>query len=140
MTSTQKMQNPITLLEQLSIEGPVDMFNQLKFRPQARYPQELAQPACTGEQAFQRYAELLQPVLPTIGGSIKIWLGRVHAELTPGNGESWDVMAVFRFPSVDALIQLFSNPDFHAVHVHREAAVANSRTFVCSSVPDSSRP
>jgi uncharacterized protein (DUF1330 family) len=130
--TTPYSQNPIDLLQTLSIEGPVDVFNQLKFREAAKYPDGTDHPPCSGKQAFKRYSELLPPVLAKIGGSIKIWRGKVHAELTSGNDESWDILLVFRFPSVGALIQLFGDPDFNAVHVHREAAVANSRTFICT--------
>jgi len=133
MPEAQKMQNPVAVLEKLSIKGPVDAFNQLKFRKTAKYPDEMTMPTCSGKEAFKRYSDSLPPVLAKIGGSVKIWHGKVHAELTPSNGESWDVMLVFRFQSVGALMQLFADPDFQAVHVHREAAIENSRTFVCSS-------
>lgn len=132
MTSTQPSQNPIDLLQTLSIEGPVDVFNQLKFRETAKYPDGSDHTPCSGKQAFKRYSELLPPVLAKIGGSVKIWHGKVAAELTPGKGESWDLMLVFQFRSVAALIQLFDDPDFHAVHVHREAAVAHAHTFICT--------
>jgi len=134
MESIPSKQSPIELLQSLSIEGPVDMFNQLKFRDRAKYPDGTNPGSCSGKEAFQRYSDLLPPVLAKIGGSVKIWRGKVHAELTPGNGESWDVMLVFQFRSIDALIQLFEDPDFHAVHVHREAAVAHARTFVCTGL------
>jgi uncharacterized protein (DUF1330 family) len=132
MTSTPAKQNPVDLLQSLSIEGPVDVFNQLKFRDRAEYPDGSGHPACSGREAFRRYSDGLPPVLAKIGGSIKIWRGRVHAELSPGNAETWDLMLVFQFPSIDALIRLFEDPDFQAVHVHREAAIAQARTFVCT--------
>lgn len=133
MSEGHQQQDPVAVLETISHQGPVDVLNQLKFRETAKYPDEMALPACSGKEAFRRYSESLPPVLAKIGGSVKIWHGRVLAELAPGHGESWDVMLVFQFQSVDALIRLFNDPDFHSVHVHRAAAIEHSRTFVCRS-------
>ena len=52
--TTPYSQNPIDLLQTLSIEGPVDVFNQHKFRETAKYPDGADHSPCSGKQAFKR--------------------------------------------------------------------------------------
>lgn len=112
-------------------DGPVDMFNQLRFHRTAHYPEASGKTPCSGREAFARYAELLTPLLAEFGGCLRIWQGQVHAELTR-SGEQWDVMMVVRYPNAAAVTGLLSHPGFHAIHPHREAAIADSRTFICT--------
>lgn len=112
-------------------DGPVDMFNQLRFHAQAQYPENSGESPCSGREAFARYAGLLAPLLAEFGGAVRVWQGRVHAELTRSS-EPWDVMMVVRYPNAAAVKGLLLHPGFHAIHHHREAAIADSRTYICT--------
>lgn len=111
-------------------DGPVDMFNQLRFHEVAQYAEAAGEKPCSGREAFARYAQLLGPLLAELGGCVRIWQGSVHGELTR-SGEAWDVMMVVRYPNPASVSGLLQHPGFHAIHHHREAAIADSRTWIC---------
>jgi uncharacterized protein (DUF1330 family) len=121
------------ILRTIDHEGPVDMVNELKFRESAHYPEGSNQPERSGREAFAEYGKLLQPILELIGGTIPIWRGKVHYEITTDGLNTWDQIMVVRFPSKAALMTLLANPDFSRIHLHRAAAVSDSRTYICTS-------
>jgi uncharacterized protein (DUF1330 family) len=121
------------VLKTLDYEGPVDMVNELKFREFAQYPEGSNEPERSGLEAFAEYGKLLQPMLDLIGGTLPIWRGKVHYEITTDGRNTWDQIMVVRFPSKAALMALLANPDFSRIHQHRAAAVSGSRTYICTS-------
>ena len=117
----------------MSWDGPVDMVNQFRFHPTARYAAGSSEPNRSGREAFAIYAGLLAPVVKACGGSIRVWHGQVHIEITGHDEPQWDEILVVRYPSRKQLIKLLSSPEFAHIHHHRAAAIADSRTFICTA-------
>jgi uncharacterized protein (DUF1330 family) len=129
----KKSLDPLEFLSQFEHEGPIDMVNQFKFREQANYPDNREEPERTGMEAFSIYAQQLTPILEDCGGCIRLWEGEVHFDITGNGSDTWDLMMVVRYPSRKALMKLFSHPGFAKIHHHRQAALTDSRTYICTS-------
>jgi len=120
------------VLQSLDHEGPIDMVNELKFHEAARYPEDSGEPARSGREAFAEYGKHLGSLLELMGGTEPIWRGRVHYEITTDSVDTWDQIMVIRFPSKTALIALLAKPEFSRIHMHRVAALSESRTYICT--------
>jgi uncharacterized protein (DUF1330 family) len=131
MSTAGKRSNPVEILQQLEHDGPIDMVNHFRFRETALYSPDSGEPTRSGREAFALYAQSLGPVLEAAGGCVRIWRGKVHFEITSEGADTWDEMMVVRYPSKAALLGLFANPAFAAIHHHRAAALADSRTYIC---------
>ncbi len=131
MSAANKLLSPVDALQQLAHAGPIDMVNHFRFHETAHYPEGSDEPVRSGREAFAIYAQSLGPVLEAAGGCVRVWRGKVHYEITREGADTWDEMMVVRYPSKAALLGLFANPAFAAIHHHRAAALADSRTYIC---------
>ena len=112
-------------LGQLPDDKPILMLNMLRFKEQADYGQNSENP-CTGEEAYQRYAAGVFPILQETGGKMT-WTADAHASLLAPKGEQWDRVFTVRYPNKAAFIATVSHPNYPAAAVHRTAALADSR-------------
>lgn len=114
-------------------DGPVWMINLMRYRERAEYadgrPSEL-----TGWQADDLYAPL--DSLAAVGAEI-VFLGEVETQLL-GDPPPWDRVAVVRYPSGRAFIEMQRRDDFVEHHVHKDAGMA--ATIVTGARPFAAPP
>lgn len=112
-----------------NLQGPIVMLNLLRLRETADYSEhpELAPPSpISGRRAYERYMELVTPMLEKAGGKL-VLVGDGDTYLIGPPEESWDLVLLVRHRSVDAFLSFAQNPDYQAVLGHRTAAVTDSR-------------
>lgn len=102
-------------LKGLPDEGPVILLNLLKFRERS------ADGNGSGWDAYLRYSALASPMIKARGGTI-LWTGTAEAlALGVPEQDYWDFVALVRYPSRAAFIDLMSSPDYEAkANPHRE--------------------
>lgn len=112
-------------------DGPVWMVNLMKYHEVASYPDghtDAGEPT-SGRAADDRYAPL--DVLADIGAEV-VFFGDVEDQLL-GDETVWDRVAVVRYPTRRAFIDMQARDDYKAKHVHKEAGL--DRTFVIGCQP-----
>lgn len=105
---------------------PVVMLNLLRYRADAQYPQGAGFEACSGRQAYQRYAREALRFVAGVGGGV-LWRGSARAGLIAPPGERWDEVLLVQYPSKQAFLGMIGDPGYQAVIVHRTAALEDSR-------------
>ena len=100
----EQMQRFLALPDQ-----PVVMVNLLKFKDGP------------GAEDYARYGEAMQKILADIGAEI-IFSGRCRTTLI--GGAEWDMVALVRYPSPHALVDMAQSDVYQAAHVHRAAGLA----------------
>jgi uncharacterized protein (DUF1330 family) len=111
-------------LENAPGDTPLVMLNLLRFREVADYPDGAEK--VTGQEAYARYGELVQPFLAGVGGQLE-WQGVAHESLIGPEDERWDACLLVRYPSKAAFVEMVMNPDYQAITHHRTAALSDSR-------------
>lgn len=118
-------------------DEPVAMLNLLRFRERTEYPADSRFENCSGRKAyFERYVPATGEISASLGLEILFlgsWIGNVIA--LPD--ERWDELLLVRYPSFAVLQQLFNDPRYQEVVVHRTAALEDSRliAFSPSEIP-----
>jgi len=108
---------------------PVVMLNLLRFREQAAYPEDKAQPLRSGREAYAVYVKEIEPHLGAVGGRM-IWKGSAHHAFIAPPGESWDEVLLVEYPSRDAFLAMLKSPPYQAMTFHRTAALEDARLIV----------
>jgi uncharacterized protein (DUF1330 family) len=95
-------------------DGPVVMVNLLAFDGAA------------GRDGYLEYARAVQPHLERVGATL-LFAGAA-AEVVIGAGETpwWDAVALVRYPSRAAFLEMVSHPDYQAIAGIRSAALTDS--------------
>ena len=100
-------------------DGPVWMVNLMRYRERAEYadgrPTEL-----TGQQADDLYAPF--DSLAAVGAEI-VFFGEVETQLL-GDQPAWDRIAVVKYPTRRAFVDMQHRPEFVEHHVHKDAGMA----------------
>ena len=103
-------------------DGPIYMVNLLKFKPLAEY-QDGRESDITGREAYKLYAEGVAALVAEVGGTIgfvadveRLALGEVE--------ELWDEVAVVKYPSRAAMLEMMQLPAMAEIAVHRAAGLA----------------
>ncbi len=109
-------------------DAPVTLVNFFKMRESAHYGGDGA--ACTGAEAFDRYADVSMPALHRAGG--KFLLVAPFEGTFAGSAEDWDLVAIGSYPNTDALLALFEDDAYQAAFHHRTAACERQRVVLCS--------
>ena len=113
-----RMMNPVE-------DGPFHMINLIQFRDQARYP-DGRKTDLTGEQANRLYSPV--GILQEIGAAV-VFVARVD-DVPMGDGTEWDQVAIVRYPSRRAFLQMTQRPDFRAQSIHKDAGVGKTIVMV----------
>ena len=108
------------------------MLNLLRFREQAAYPQGSGHEACTGKQAYARYAAHALPAIEAVGGKPIFQGSAVAYPIAPAD-ERWDEVLLVRYPNIAAFFAAIMAPAYQAESVHRSAALADAR-LICTVV------
>ena len=82
----------------------------------------------TGREAFDLYAAVSVPTMERVGGRF-LHVGPAVGSLL-GEEENWDLVAIGRYPDLDAFIGLYGDPDYREAFLHRKAACACQRVYI----------
>jgi len=111
-------------------DEPVVMLNLLRFKERADGIDE----GVSGREAYDRYGAATAPFLAAVGGRLLSAVEASEVVIGPEEGE-WDMALLVEYPSRKRFLEMASNPDYLAVHAHREAALEDSRLIACTPVP-----
>jgi len=109
-------------------DGPVWMVNLMKYRDRADYT-DGRDATISGREADDRYTPL--EALAAVGAEI-VFVGDVEHQFL-GDAPTWDRVAVVKYPSGKAFIDMQSLPEFQRQHVHKDAGM--ERTIVIGGRP-----
>jgi uncharacterized protein (DUF1330 family) len=93
--------------------GPVVMLNLLRFRPDG------------GREGYQRYVDALHAggINARYGLEVQ-YLGVGGRALVADDGQAWDMVALVRYPSRQAFVDMVRDPEYRAVtHLRTESLV-----------------
>jgi uncharacterized protein (DUF1330 family) len=106
-------------LKTLPDDGPVTMLNLMRFRERSLDGNG------SGWDAYLRYSALTIKLIKARGGTI-IWTGNAEAvALGEPDRHRWDYVALVRYPSRAAFIDMMTSADYAAANVHRENGCAD---------------
>ena len=112
-------------------EGPIYMVNLLKFKERAEYADGRATDL-TGEQAYELYGRGVAPLLEKAGGGI-VFAAAVERLMLGEVEELWDRVAIARYPSRAAMMEMMRSPEMQEIGVHRAAGLAGQLNIECSA-------
>jgi uncharacterized protein (DUF1330 family) len=113
-------------------DGPVVMLNLLRFKDRADGIDE----GMSGAEAYARYSAATEPFLRAVGGTLRVVLQAQNTIIGP-EGREWDLVLLVEYPSRAKFMEMAANPEYLKVHVHREAALADSRLIPCADLTES---
>ena len=103
----------------------ITMLNLLRFREQAAYPEGSPHQPCSGREAYNRYSEVSIKTIAEVGGGV-FWLGKAAATVIGPADESWDLVILVKYPSIDAFLTMLALPHYQQASTHLTAALADS--------------
>jgi uncharacterized protein (DUF1330 family) len=120
-----------TQIEQLASDAsdrPVVMLNLLRFKDAA----DGIDTGVSGQEAYARYGVEAAPFLKRVGGRVLLAVEARQMVIGPEALE-WDMAILVEYPSRKRFLQMATDPEYLAVHEHRDAALADSRLIACSA-------
>lgn len=108
--------------------GPVCVLNLIKLRERA---DEAGEPR-SGLEAILAYGAGSVPRIQAAGGSV-LFYGRAEAQIVGAGDEDWDLVVVASYPSRQAFVSLFLDPEYRKVFPHRRAAVARYKAILAAA-------
>ncbi|MGH9079482.1 MAG: hypothetical protein ACRDYE_05280 [Acidimicrobiales bacterium] len=109
-------------------DGPVWMVNLMKYRPRADYDDGRAAEV-SGREADDRYAPLES--LAAVGAEVVLFAD-VDEQLL-GDSPHWDRVAVVKYPTRRAFIDMQARPEFVEKHAHKDAGM--EQTIIIGTQP-----
>jgi uncharacterized protein (DUF1330 family) len=107
MSAIEPTDEQLAALATLPADDPVVMINLLRFK----------QPG--GAESYGVYAEKVQPHVDRAGARLLFWGSGRQMVIGPDANPWWDAILVVEYPSVRAFLEMVSDPEYQAVHVHR---------------------
>ena len=101
---------------------PVYMVNLLTFKELAEY-EDGRTTSLSGREAYQLYAAGVTKLLPKFGGEA-VFTGDVTFLSLGQVEELWDEIAIVKYPSRGAMMEMSSSAEWQEVSVHRSAGLA----------------
>ena len=106
-------------LKALPDDGPVTMLNLMRFRERSRDGQG------SGWDAYLRYSARSIKLIKGVGGTI-VWTGEAEAvALGVPEAHRWDYVALVRYPSRTAFLEMMKSRDYQLANVERENGCAD---------------
>ena len=132
--------NPGALEELAKIPDgqPFAVINLNLYKEWAEYPEGTVSEKLTGQQAYERYAELSTPFVNKVGG-VPMWRGSFGLVLIGPEDARWDEILIMQYPARNAFEKMLADPDYQEIVFHRTAAIKDSRLFGAVS-PESIGP
>ena len=118
-----------------SDDGPVWMVNLMRYREQAVYA-DGRDTDLTGREADDRYA----PFGPfrEVGAEL-VFLADVEEQLV-GDDQTWDRIAVVRYPTRRSFLDMQDLPEYVELHEHKEAGMASTFVICCEGADTPALP
>ena len=103
------------------IDTPIYMVNLLKFKDKAEY-EDGRETNLTGEEAYSIYGLEVQEHLKKVDAEL-IFSGKVERMMLGEVGELWDVIAIAKYPSRKAMMEMIMDADYQESEKHRAAGL-----------------
>ena len=103
------------------IESPISMVNLLKFKEKAEY-EDGRDTNLSGKEAYMIYGIEVQEHLKKVGGEI-VFGGEISRLMLGEVEDLWDNVAVARYPSRTAMLEMMMDPDYQESEKHRSAVL-----------------
>ena len=97
------------------------MVNLLKFKKKAEY-EDGRDTELSGEEAYAIYAMEVQEHLKKVGGEL-IFGGQVNRLMLGEVEDLWDTVAIARYPSRKAMLEMMLSSDYQESEKHRSAGL-----------------
>ena len=107
---------------------PIVMVNLRQVRATSEY-EDAAFNNCSGYEAFARYTKGSSHVRREVGAEL-IWSGRAIQMPIGPSEKTWDIVALVRYPSAKAYIDMKATKEYKAARIHRRAALYDSRLIM----------
>jgi hypothetical protein len=110
-------------------DGPIWMLNLMSYRDRADYGERAGADVApvSGREADDLYAPV--EILADIGAEV-VFVGDVDTQFI-NTEPRWDRVAIAKYPTRRAFIEMQSRPDFQAKHVHKDAGMAATIVMGC---------
>ena len=128
-------QDYVDSLSSLDDDGPVWMVNLMRYRDRAQYADGRAT-ELSGREADDLYAPM--DSLAAVGAEVVLF-GDVESQLL-GDDPPWDRVAVVKYPTHRAFVEMQQRPDFIAHHVHKDAGMERTIIIGCQPFAPPPRP
>ena len=113
-------------LKAMQPQEPVVMMNLMRFRERSLDGDG------SGWDAYLRYSALTIKLIKARGGTI-IWTGNAEAvALGVPDQHRWDYVALVRYPSRAAFLDMMTSPEYVAANVERESGCADHAIIAVS--------
>lgn len=109
---------------------PIAMLNLLKFRDRAEYTDGRDAGALTGRDAYGLYAAVAMQQVAEVGGRF-FWGAPDTATFIGNESDSWDMVAIVRYPSRAAFLEMIDKPAYRAAIPHRDAGLLRTIILDC---------
>ena len=103
------------------IESPISMVNLLKFKEKAEY-EDGRDTNLSGKEAYMIYGIEVQEHLKKVGGEM-VFGGEISRLMLGEVEDLWDNVAVARYPSRTAMLEMMMDPDYQESEKHRFAGL-----------------
>ena len=103
------------------IESPISMVNLLKFKEKAEY-EDGRDTNLSGKEAYMIYGIEVQEHLKKVGGEI-VFGGEISRLMLGEVEDLWANVAVARYPSRTAMLEMMMDPDYQESEKHRSAGL-----------------
>ncbi len=110
-------------------DGPIVMVNLMRLKETAEYPDGSEEEPCSGLDALGRYSRGSAEVRRASGAEF-IWRGEVRGLPIAAPDEAWDLVALVRYPSARAYLDMRAALAYQAARLHRRAGLIDSRLFM----------
>jgi len=114
-------------------QTPLVMLNILKFKERTEDDQE------TGEEAYNRYALNVAPLLAMVGGKV-LWAGNVQRTLIGDLEISPDRILAVYYPSKEAFVEMATSDAYAKIGGDREKALTYGGLLVTETMDFISNP
>ncbi|MFO7859660.1 MAG: DUF1330 domain-containing protein [Desulfosalsimonas sp.] len=99
----------------VSDDGELVMVNMLRFKPEG------------GEAQYDKYSQLIYPILTKIGGRVLYYGTGV---MTFIGDDYWDAVLLVQYPSRSAFVQMVTDPEYQEASKYRTEGLIDSRLYV----------
>ena len=101
--------------------GPISMVNLLKYKKTARY-EDGRDTNLSGEEAYGLYAAEVLSYVEKYGGEF-VFAGKVSRLMLGDVEDLWDAVAIAKYPSRKAMMDMTMDPGYQKIHIHRDAGL-----------------
>lgn len=103
-------------------DQPIFMVNLLQYRETAEY-EDGRDTQLSGQEAYAIYSAGVQDCIKLVGGEI-VFAGTVRRLMLGEVEELWDDIAIAKYPSRKAMLEMMMLPEYAAIADHRSAGLA----------------